>query len=551
MFLLAFALKIWPIWKMFGVRNVIPIGKRRARSGLALLSCCAALSGCGGGHEANPRGSITTAIGSDILSSQPGVNRDENTDVVMMPVFEGLVGIRENGVPAPLLADTVTVSPDGLGYRFRLRRGLRFSNGAPVTAADVVWTWRRYLNAATGWLCLPGFDGTVGPRVLSVTRADALSVDFRLDRPDPMFLSRMAAPECGGSAILSRASVRPDGSWLAPVSTGPYVLAHWRRGEYIDLARNPYYRALPGATDGYVGGKHALAPVIRFYIIRDSASRLAGLLDGQLDVLPSLTRTDSQQLADYPGITIDDAPIAGVNAILIQSDAPIMRDIRVRKALALAIDLKGITALATGGRGVANPSMVPAASPFHSPVQNLHYPHDVALARKLLAEAGYHGEPITLITNRRYVDQFDQSLLVQSMARDAGFNIVLEVLDWATELDRYHRGDYQLMSFAYSARADPYAGYNSIIGDRSSDKKKVWGSKDAIETLKEVADADVASRKQALLDDLHRMMIRDLPLIVLYNSSDSNALRPGVSGFRSWMMARARFWNVQKGDTRP
>src|SRR5262249_8258489 len=74
---------------------------------------------------------------------------------------------------------------------------------------------------------------------------------------------------------------------------------------------------------------------------------------------------------------------------------------------------------------------------------------------KLVAEAGYHGQPIKMITNKRYAYVFDSAVLAQEMARAAGINIELEVLDWAAQLDRYNRGDYQSMSFVYSARLDP------------------------------------------------------------------------------------------------
>lgn len=489
---------------------------------------------------------LDLALGSDIRGTAPGIVRDENTDVVMMHVFEGLVGLTEKGGVGPLLARTIESSPDGRTYHFQLRAGLRFSNGAPVTPAAVVRTWQWYLNPRTNWLCLQGFDGTTGAKLLSVTAVGADGVDFTLDRPDPQFLSRMAGPECGGSAILDTASFAADGSWRQPVSTGPYRLDSWRRGQDLVLSANPYYRSRGGGTDGYVGGKAALVPTLHFYIIRDPAARLAALAKGQLDILTNLTTADLRQLRRAPGITVVDAPIAAINAILIQTDDPLLRDIRIRRALAMSVDLGAVTALATAGIGRANPSIVPAASPYHDDAQTLRYRVDIPRAKRLLAAAGYHGEPITMITNRRYADQFDQALLVQSMARAAGINIVLQVLDWATQLARYQDGHYQLMSFAYSARADPFGGYSSVLGDRRVSKRKVWGDPAAIALLAELGATADPTRRQALLDDLHRRMIAQLPLIVLYNNSDANAVRSGVTGFRSWLMARARYWNVAK-----
>jgi len=489
---------------------------------------------------------LNLMLSADIRGTAPGVVRDENTDTVMMHVFEGLVGLREDGSVGPMLAQAITTSPDQTRYRFTLRPGLRFSNGTPVTSAAVVRSWHWYLEAKNNWLCLPSFDGTAGSKLLSVTADSANAVTFTIDKPDPMFLSRMAGPECGASAILADASFAPDGSLRQPIATGPYKLDSWRRGQDITLSANPFYRSRGGGTDGYVGGKAALARTLHFYIIRDDASRLAALIKGQLDILTNLSTADIRQLRYVPQVRVLSAPVAGLNAILIQTNDPLLRDIRIRRALALTIDLDAITALTTASTGKANPSVVPTASAYHSPAQSLRYRPNIPEAKRLLAAAGYHGQPITMVVNRRYADQFDQALLVQSMARAAGITIALQVLDWATQLDRYQTGNYQLMSFAYSARAEPYGSYSSMLGDRAVSKRKVWGDPTAIAMLKQYSRSSDPTARQALLDQLHRRMIAQLPLIALFNNSDANAIRPGITGFKSWMMSRARYWNVAK-----
>ena len=81
---------------------------------------------------------VSAALNADIRSTNPGVNRDDNTDAVVLHMIEGLVGYRENGAVAPLLAQSVDISPDGKTYTFRLRDGLRFHNGAPLTSADAL-----------------------------------------------------------------------------------------------------------------------------------------------------------------------------------------------------------------------------------------------------------------------------------------------------------------------------------------------------------------------------------------------------------------------------
>ncbi|MFX8616583.1 ABC transporter substrate-binding protein, partial [Acinetobacter baumannii] len=84
-------------------------------------------------------------------STNPGVNRDNTTDGVVLNMVEGLVGYRENGTVAPLLAKSVDLSEDGLTYTFQLRDGVKFHNGAPLTSADVLWSWQRYMDPKTDW----------------------------------------------------------------------------------------------------------------------------------------------------------------------------------------------------------------------------------------------------------------------------------------------------------------------------------------------------------------------------------------------------------------
>ncbi len=92
---------------------------------------------------------IVIAQSSDLRSNIPGVNRDGNTDGVILHIVEGLVGYANNGEVKPLLAESVETSSDGLTYTFKLRQTSKFHNGKPLTADDVVWNWNRYMDPAT------------------------------------------------------------------------------------------------------------------------------------------------------------------------------------------------------------------------------------------------------------------------------------------------------------------------------------------------------------------------------------------------------------------
>ncbi len=446
----------------------------------------------------------------------------------------------------PLLAEAVEVSADLKTFTFRLRRGVRFHNGAILSTAHVMWSWKRYLDPKTRWLCLSEFDGSKGAKIESIEAPDAATVVFRLNRPRPLFLTEMASFQCGGSAVLHPDSLNPDGSWRAPVGTGPYSFGRWKRGQYIQLNAFRDYSSRGGPRDGYTGGKASFAPAVRWIVIKDEGSRRAALLKGQIDLLPGLTPAQLIEMGNPSDISVMTAPSMSANALLIQTRDPLMSNPVLRLALAHSIDMRGIVKFASGEAGIANASMVPKASPYYSLVQELGYEFNLDKAKQLVARSGYQGQPIRMLTNRRYPDMYDQAIMIQGMAKKLGINITLEVLEWATQLDRFQTGNYQLMSFAYSSRPDPFLSYDGIIGDKGKSKRKVWDNPQAITLLARLSENGDPAFRQATFDQLHQLMLADTPLVMLFNPGDSHAVHRRLLGFAPWSQNRERLWGVHR-----
>jgi peptide/nickel transport system substrate-binding protein len=488
---------------------------------------------------------IRVAMNSDIRGTNPGVNRDSNTDTVIHHIVEGLVAHKEDGSVGPLLAESVEVSKDGLTYTFKLRPDVKFHNGAPFTAADAVWSWKRYLDPATGWQCLSQFDGRGRSKIEEVSAKDPRTVAFRISAPNALFLAEMASVQCGAGAILHKDSLNADGSWKAPVSTGPFTIRDWRRGQYIELAKFAGYKALPGERDGYAGNKTPLVDALRFVFIPDESVAKAALMRGDVDLLPYLTRESKADLAKRPGIVVGGYPTNSTTTLLLQTRDPLLKDVRVRRAIALAIDSEQLTKVVTGDTLAFNQSIVPRTSAYFGPAQREGHKADVARAKALLKEAGYNGEPIKLVTNKRYADMYNAALVAQAMARQAGLSLEIEVLEWATQLERYNKGQYQMMSFGYSSRLDPALSFESMAGPKDTQPRKVWDNRD-VQTLidQSFVEADKAKR-QALFDRLHRMMIEDVPLVMLFNSTDEFAHSQRVGGYKSWAAGKERLWGVK------
>ena len=198
---------------------------------------------------------------SDIRSNIPGVNRDGNTDSVMLHIVEGLVGYTENGDVKPLLAKSVEVSEDGLSYTFKLREDVKFHNGSSLTAEDVVWNWNRYMAEDTKWTCRNDFNGKRSVEVTGIEATDTQTVVMKIAAPSAVVLQLMARPECGMTGILAKDSIASDGNFVAPIGTGPFKWDQWKRGEFVRLAKFDDYKSPEndGKADGMVGSKRPLA----------------------------------------------------------------------------------------------------------------------------------------------------------------------------------------------------------------------------------------------------------------------------------------------------
>lgn len=489
---------------------------------------------------------LRARLNADIASTNPGVTRDENTDAVLMHVVEGLVGYRENGDVGPLLAERWRLSPDGRVYEFQLRHGVRFHNGAVLTATDVVWSLRRYLDPATHWRCLREFTGGGFARITGVAATAPDRVRVTLDRASPGFLATLARVDCGETAILHRASLGRDGKWRFPIGTGPFRLSAWQRNRVVELVRFPAYRPLPGPRDGNVGGKQALVDRIRFLIIPDIISAQAALLRGDIDILDNVLPLDARQLRGRKDIRLSLSPGNDIFALLFQTRDRRLADPRVRRAIALTLDVPALVGAITEGTSRPNRSIVPVASRYHGgPHAALPRPN-LTQARWLLAAAGYRGAPIPLVTNHRYPELFDAAVLAQAMAKEAGIDLRIETLDWAAQLDRYASGDYASMMFAYSARMDPALSFESFIGDKRTEPRKVWDDPRVRALLAAARGAADPAVRQAAFDRLHLLFLEQAPAVVLFNLGHIAAVRANVVGFRGWPAGQLRLWGVAR-----
>jgi len=505
-----------------------------------------ALAALAGSAWAQAQPPLRISFTADIRSTEPGVNRDSNSDAVVLHIVEGLVAYGEDAEVRPLLAESIDISPDGKTYTFKLRQGVKFHNGAPLTSADVLWTWQHYTAANSGWRCSGEFDGRGTVKVTGVEAPDAQTVVYHLEKPSSLFLASLARADCGGTGILQKASVKADGTWDKPIGTGPFEFAEWKRGEYIRLTKFADYANRGGKLDGYTGSKRPLVDEVRFMIVPDDSTAKAALQRGNIDIIEDVSNNDVPVLQATPNVKVAYAPVMSMTALLLQTKDPLLSNPKMRQALAHAIDYEQLAAAVTEGLAKPNNSIVPLVSPYHDATQKEGWKYDVALSQKLLKEAGYKGQEIELMTTKRYPQSYNSAVIIQAMLQAAGINAKLSVAEWATQLDRYNAGTYQMMTFPYSARLDAALNYEMVTGEKSKQPRKVWDNPEAQKLLDAASvDTDHAKR-QTSFDQLHKLFLADVPSIPLYNGLDIGAYRSDVKGYTPWAVKKPRAWEVER-----
>lgn len=504
-------------------------------------------AGAPGALSAVSAQTLNVALAADIRSTDPGVNRDDMTDAVVLHVVEGLVGYRENGAVAPLLAESVQTSKDGLTYTFKLRRDVHFHNGNKMTSADVLWSWQRYMNPKTGWACLDEFDGRKGLKVTKVSAPDAATVVMHLNHPSSLFLDTMARTYCGMTAVLDKASVKADGTWDKPIGTGPFKLTEWKRGESVLLSAYAGYKSPPGnRPDGYVGAKAPLVDAVKFVIVPDTSSAKAGLQSGALSIA-RIAPSDIAELQADKRLKVVVGQVASKNALLLQTRDPVLGNQKLRQAIAASLDVPQIAAAISEGHSPANASAVPTSSAYYDGVQKRGYAYDPVRAKRLLREAGYKGQKITIFANKRVnVPSYTIAVLAQAMMQAVGINAVIEVLEWTTQLDRYYSGAYQISSFSYSSRIDPALSYEQFAGDKTRQPQKVWDDPQALSLIEQSRDEVNVAKRQTMFDQLHTTMLDQVPVIFLSNGVDPWAVGQRVEGFMPWE-GKPRLWQTRVG----
>ena len=341
-------------------------------------------------------------------------------------LFEGLLRVdyRDNFALKPALA-TAWQRQSPTIVDFTLREGVRFHNGDVMTAEDVAFSFgpeRMTGEQAPGAPIARVFVGTIE----RVEAKDARTVRVVTRTTDPLLEQRLAG---WGAQIISKRAFLAAPSYAAweraPVGTGPYMVKDFR----VDVA------CTLAAHDAYHGGTPPAREIV-FRVMPELAARVAALATGEVDMITELSLDQVGQIKGMAGREVVGGPILNFRVLVFDKTNPVLADARVRRALALAIDRKAIVeALYLGTTRATAAFQHPAfGALFDAQRRGTDYAPD--LARTLLREAGYAGQPISYrIQPGYYTLQLQTAQVLQEMWRAVGLNVQLEVREnWSQVL---------------------------------------------------------------------------------------------------------------------
>ncbi|MFJ9575602.1 ABC transporter substrate-binding protein [Streptomyces sp. NPDC101191] len=389
-------------------------------TGATVLSAAACANPGGAAGSGGPEDSAVVGIAyePETLSPLLGYGKDGNSKI-----FDGLLAFDARMELRPALAAALpAVSADGLTYTYKLRRGVKFSDGHPFTAADVVFTYRTVLDPRTNNASRTELDALKDVRAVG-----ADTVVFTLKYPYAPFAQRTVlaiAPE----HVAGRQDVNTGPFTTKPVGTGPYVLTGWSKGEKLTFEANP----------DYWGG----APAVKRFVmavVKDDDVRATRLRAGDLDaaVLPPALAAGFKGDATkktYAATTYD------YRNVTLPTDNPVAGDAAIRRALDLAVDRQAMVDKILDGAGKPAYGPVPTGSPWFA--RGTERRHDLAGARKILDEAGWKPGPDGVRVRNGVRAAFplwylsgdklrqDHALAYASDARKAGIALTTQAGTW-------------------------------------------------------------------------------------------------------------------------
>ena len=484
-----------------------------------------------GSLQAQAERTLRIGLGADPDMLDPHLARTYYGRFVFAAMCDRLVDVDEHLKVIPGLATDWKWSEDGKTLTMNLRQGVTFQDGEKFDAEAVKFNIER---AQT----LPGsLRKSEISSIESVEVASPSQVIFHLKNADAALLSQLT--DRAGAMLAPEAAAKPDFA-THPVCSGPYQFESRVQQDRIILKR----------FDNYWNKSAYHFDKVVFLPIPDASVRLANLRSGDLDLTEGIAASDVKTVEADSKLSLAKVTGLGYQGITfniangkVDPNNPFVKDARVREAFSLAIDRDALNQVAFEGLYAPSNQALSPVSPYH--VKLPVAARDVEKAKALLAAAGVK-TPIDvtlLVTNNPTSQQVGQ--VIQAMVSEAGFNVKLQMSEFASLLDRQQRGEFQLSLSGWSGRPDPDGSIFSFINSKGTLNDGRYSNPQVDAWLTEARQTNDQATRQALYDKVVKQLQTDMPIAYLYFEPRIFGLNKKVQGFKAWPDGLVRLAGVK------
>lgn len=451
---------------------------------------------------------VTMALTRDPVTFDPHGPLDPSGPVILSYIYDTLLYQNQQEEIVPFLARDWQVSDEGRAITFELRDDVVFSNGAPVNADAVIFTFERLQQSSERSL--------ISSEIANIAAFEKLgeyTVRFDLTEPSSTLLSALTYAY---AAILEPGAVEAAGSEYGshPVGSGPFMLQEWIQDNSLTLVPNPLYNG-HRPIDAEAGPVAVDALHIRF--TTDQTARVNGLLSGEVDIAYITSAPLLEPLRGDPKFSLLDDPSRGFIFLGFNTARAPFDDVTLRQAVAHAIDKQAIVDLARDGLGTVVDSPIPPSIFGYNPALDSEAPaYDPDASRELLAAAGYGPDnPLEVRLLTSTFPTYDaMATVIQAQLVEVGINATIDILDYGGMVAAANAGEFDVMLtrldwndpdllrvyFSAGASANRYGYANPALDALTDEGRRTFDPEERF----------------AIYTEAQRILLADLPIIPLH-----------------------------------
>jgi peptide/nickel transport system substrate-binding protein len=493
------------------------------------------VSGPVGAQQPRRGGVLRFALAGDPPTLDPHATTALIAAYIMHHVLEPLFTVNSRLEPVPMLAERYTVGQDRRTYTIALRRGVLFHHGREMTSEDVIASLSR-------WGRLTSRGRLVFANVESLTAPDPYTIVFRLREPNVLLITDLAW--WAQPAVIYPKEIAEEAGGMPVrrfIGTGPFRFVEYVPDRVIRLERFDRYVARTDKPDGMGGQRIAYLDGIVYTPVPDPAVRTAQVQRNEVHFAEILSPDEYDRLRREPTIVPVKAPLPSTLAFVLNKRSGPMTNHKIRQAFAAALDAAAILRATYGHPEFfrMNPSLLPKEHYMWTDAGKEYYnQNDPALARRLLQEAGYRGEPLRWLVISDFFWAYNSAPVAKANLERAGFTVDLQVMDWPTNQARRNRTEgWDVTPVHFPTVADP-----TIHLALSPTYVGWYESRDmaALVTLMRrhgdpKVRMDLWRRAQALF-------WKDVPMVIIGEGFFMHGRRPELKGYSG--LPSHYFWNT-------